>query len=118
MTFLAACSATTYGASTSSPQSTASASASSSSAATGAAGPTLTISEFSFSALTVAPGTMVTVRNQDAVAHTVHVNGTDVDVTVPPHGQGAFTAPATVGSYPLTCDFHPRMHGTLTVAGT
>lgn len=116
MTFLAACSATTYGASTSSPQSATTASASS--AAPVAAGPTLTISEFSFSALTVAPGSMVTVRNQDAVAHTVHVNGTDVDVTVPPDGQGTFTAPAAAGSYPLTCDFHPRMHGTLTVAGT
>lgn len=116
MTFLAACSATTYSASTSSPQSATTIGPSAPAAV--ADGSTLTISEFTFSALTVAPGATVAVRNQDAVAHTVHVNGTDVDVTVPANGQRSFTAPATAGSYPLTCDFHPRMHGTLTVAGT
>ena len=54
--------------------------------------------------------------NQDGVAHTVKVNGTPVDVTVSGGGQATFTAPATAGTYPLTCDFHPSMHGTLTVA--
>ena len=27
------------------------------------------------------------------------------------------TGAATAGTYPLTCDFHPQMHGVLTVAG-
>ena len=39
----------------------------------------MTISGFAFSALTVKPGALVTVSNQDAVSHTVHVQGTAVD---------------------------------------
>ena len=54
--------------------------------------------------------------NQDSVAHTVKVNGTSIDVTVSGGGHATFTAPAKAGSYPLTCDFHASMHGTLTVA--
>jgi plastocyanin len=56
------------------------------------------------------------VTNQDSVAHTVKVHGTPVDVTVSGGGQATFTAPAKPGTYPLTCDFHRGMHGTLTVA--
>ncbi|HEY5183434.1 MAG TPA: cupredoxin domain-containing protein [Actinomycetes bacterium] len=77
----------------------------------------MTISGFAFSALTVKPGALVTVSNQDSVSHTVHIQGTAVDVTVPPGGQATFTAPAKAGAYPLTCDFHAHMHGSLTVAG-
>jgi len=47
----------------------------------------------------------------------VKVNGTDVDLNVPGGGTATFTAPAKAGTYPLTCDFHPQMHGVLTVAG-
>lgn len=85
------------------------------SAAKGATGTTLTISNFMFSALTVKAGQLVTVTNQDAVAHTVNVHGTAIDVSVPANGQATFAAPATAGSYPLSCDIHPAMHGTLTV---
>jgi plastocyanin len=74
------------------------------------------ISGFTFSALTVKPGATVTVTNADAVAHTVNVNGTQIDVNVPGGGQATFTAPAKPGSYPLTCDFHKSMHGMLNVA--
>ena len=74
------------------------------------------ISGFTFSALTVKPGATVTVTNSDTVAHTVNVNGTHIDLNVPGGGQATFTAPMTPGKYPLTCDFHPRMHGLLTVA--
>jgi plastocyanin len=76
----------------------------------------MTISGFAFSTLTVKPGTLVTVLNQDNVSHTVKVNGTNVDVTVAGGGHATFTAPAKAGTYPLTCDFHPDMHGVLTVA--
>lgn len=58
----------------------------------------------------------MTVKNADSVAHTVNVNGTDIDVTVPANGSAQFVAPVTPGTYPLTCDYHPTMHGTLTVA--
>jgi plastocyanin len=64
------------------------------------------ISGFTFSAITVKPGATVTVTNADSVAH----------LNVPGGGQATFTAPTKPGSYPLTCDFHPRMHGMLTVA--
>ena len=74
------------------------------------------ISGFAFSAITVKPGATVTVTNADTVPHTVKVHGTQIDVTVPGGGQASFTAPTTAGSYPLSCDFHPSMHGTLTVS--
>ncbi len=76
----------------------------------------MTISGFAFSTLTVKPGALVAVSNQDSVAHTVNVNGTSIDVTVSGGGHATFTAPAKAGTYPLTCDFHHSMHGTLTVA--
>jgi plastocyanin len=76
----------------------------------------MSISGFSFSALTVKPGATVTVTNADSVAHTVKVDGTQLDVNVAGGGQATFTAPTKPGTYPLTCDFHPSMHGTLTVA--
>ena len=70
-----------------------------------------------FSELTVSAGATVTVKNQDSVAHTVTLTGTSLDVKVPGGGQATFTAPTAAGSYPLTCDFHASMHGTLTVTG-
>ena len=73
------------------------------------------ISGFTFSTLTVTPGATVTVTNADNVEHTVNVNGTSIDVTVPGSGKATFTAPTKPGSYPLTCDFHKSMHGMLTV---
>jgi len=76
----------------------------------------MNISGFTFSAITVKPGATVTVTNADTATHTVNVNGTQIDVTVPVGGQASFTAPTQPGSYLLTCDFHKGMHGTLTVA--
>lgn len=81
-----------------------------------AAGPTMDISNFTFSRITVKPGATVTVTNADGATHTVNVNGTQIDVTVPGGGQATFTAPTKPGSYPLTCDFHRSMHGVLTVS--
>jgi plastocyanin len=76
---------------------------------------TLTISGFKFSSITVAPGSTVTVQNKDSAGHTVNVNGTKIDVTVAGGGSGTFVAPATGGTYTLTCDFHPSMQGSLVV---
>jgi plastocyanin len=58
----------------------------------------------------------VTVVNDDSAEHTVNVNGTDTDVTVAGNSEQTFKAPSDPGDYDLTCDFHPDMHGTLTVA--
>jgi plastocyanin len=54
--------------------------------------------------------------NDDSAEHTVNVNGTDTDVTVAGNSEQTFKAPSDPGDYDLTCDFHPDMHGTLTVA--
>jgi plastocyanin len=78
-------------------------------------GTTITIANFAFSPATVRPGATVTVKNTDSAAHTINVNSTKVDLTVPGGSSGTFTAPSTPGTYQLTCDFHPTMHGTLVV---
>jgi len=56
------------------------------------------------------------VQNDDPSEHTVNVEGTDTDVTVPASGEAQFSAPTKPGDYALTCDFHSNMHGNLTVA--
>jgi plastocyanin len=81
----------------------------------GASTPTLTISGFAFSPVTAKAGQTVTVVNEDTAEHTVNVHGTGLDVTVPGGSDATFKAPAAPGDYELTCDFHPDMHGTLTV---
>jgi len=79
---------------------------------------TITIQSFQYSALTVAPGTKVSVLNDDSVAHTVTADsGSAFDVDVEGGNTGSFTAPSTDGVYKFHCTFHPNMHGTLTVKG-
>ncbi len=94
--------------------STPTAPASSASSST-AAGPVLHIRSFTFDALTVAPGAKITVSNDDSVPHTATLATAKIDIAVDPNATGVLTAPSTPGSYPLTCDIHPSMHGTLTV---
>jgi plastocyanin len=78
---------------------------------------TLTISGSSFGAPTMAnPGEPIKVVNKDSVPHTV-TSGSAFNVEVKAGGTASFTAPTTPGNYPLTCRFHPKMHGTLTVRG-
>ncbi len=81
----------------------------------------LDISGFSFdpSPLTVKAGATVTVTNQDSADHTV-----DSDVaslfTSGNVARGTpvrFVVPKKAGSYTFHCAYHPRMHGTLVVAG-
>lgn len=78
-------------------------------------GAKITISGFAFSVLTVKAGTTVSVTNKDAAAHTLKVQGTDIDVTVNPGGTDTFVAPSKAGTYTLICDFHLAMKGTLVV---
>jgi plastocyanin len=80
--------------------------------------PVITIRNFAFEGdLTVRPGSKVTVRNADSVMHTLTaVDGSFTTKTIPPGKSATFRAPKTVGSYPITCNFHPDMAGVLTVA--
>lgn len=81
---------------------------------------TIIIKNFTFhpASLTVAPGTVVTVRNEDSVTHTV----TDkADATLFGTGDIAagqaktFKAPGQAGSYVYFCTIHQFMTGTLVV---
>ena len=106
-------SSTTAGPSTSSTSSTSK--APSAPAATAAK---VTIKDFMFGVpASVAPGTTVTVTNQDAEAHTVTSKTAGFDVKVAGRGgTTTFTAPKAPGSYKLTCDFHADMAGVLVVS--
>jgi plastocyanin len=77
--------------------------------------PTLEISDFSFSDITVAPGAVVPVVNRDGTAHTVTAVDGSFDVAVKGGTAGSFTAPSQAGSYALVCSIHPSMSGVLTV---
>ena len=82
-------------------------------------GPTITIQSFAYgSPLTVAPGTKITVRNDDSVAHTVtEDSGGAFDADVEGGSTGDFTAPSSDGTYKFHCTFHAQMHGSLIVKG-
>ena len=90
--------------------------------ATAAATPpdTILIENFGFrpATLVVAPGTKVTVHNEDTATHTVTNLGSPKGFDTGDINSGAtvtFTAPATAGAYQYTCEIHQFMHGTLQV---
>ena len=82
-------------------------------------------SGFSPKAVTLERGGLLTVVNDDNMAHSVtsEAVGTQGDplfeVVVPAHATGTLTLPTSVsaGSYDFYCAFHPNMRGTLTVTG-
>ena len=116
-----ACAATVLIAGCSSSGTTSTPASSSPPAASSPAGPTagavtMTLSEFQFSPTTAKPGQTVDVVNEDSAPHTVTIASADIDVGVPGGGTASFTAPATAGTYDLTCDLHPNMKGKLTVS--
>jgi plastocyanin len=116
---LAACSSSSG--SSSSPSATPSATATGSSASqkTGTTD-TIVIKNFMFSpdSLTVAPGAVVTVRNEDSVTHTL-TDKADQNAfntgPVSPNQTKTFKAPDKAGTYPFLCMIHQFMTGTLVV---
>ncbi len=96
---------------------TESSSGSSSKAPEAAKTATITIKDFKYSSpSTVAPGTKITVKNEDTAAHTVTSDKAGkFDVQVPGGKSATFTAPAA-GSYTFFCTYHSNMHGTLKVS--
>ncbi|MEU3460361.1 cupredoxin domain-containing protein [Streptomyces sp. NPDC006733] len=79
----------------------------------------IVIKDFLFNpaALTVAPGTVVTVVNEDKTPHTA--TATDAGAfdtgTIAGGKSVTFKAPAKAGSYSYICNIHQYMKGTLTV---
>ena len=82
-----------------------------------AAGPTLTIAKMAFGQpLTVAPGTEVTIVNDDTVEHSVTSTAQGAfDVHVDGGSRKTLTAPDEPGQYQFYCVYHPSMKGMLTV---
>ena len=114
---LAACSSSSSSSATSSAS--ASATGSSASQKTGTTD-TIVIKNFMFSpdSLTVAPGAVVTVKNEDSVTHTL-TDKTDQSAfntgPVGPNQSKTFKAPGKAGSYAFFCTIHQYMTGTLVV---
>jgi plastocyanin len=105
------------GSSSSAPASSGAA-GSSAPAPAGAASITITNFVYSPATLTVAPGTVITVTNNDTAPHDVDSDdGTSfLTETVTKGGTFTFTAPSTPGTYGYFCSVHPNMRGTLIVA--
>jgi plastocyanin len=75
----------------------------------------VTISNFAFSAATVASGTEFTITNSDSAKHTFTDDGGAFSVSV----AGGATAPLTIaapGTYKVHCEIHSSMHGTIIVS--
>jgi plastocyanin len=81
---------------------------------------TIVIKNFMFTpdSLTVAPGAIVTVQNEDSVTHTL-TDKADQNAfntgPVSPNQTKTFKAPDKAGSYPFLCTIHQFMTGTLVV---
>ena len=108
---------TACGGSSGTPTATGSASAS---AGTTAGADTIVIKNFMFSpaSLNVAPGTVVTVRNEDSVTHTVTDKADPKLFSTGDIAAGqvkTFKAPGQAGSYSYFCMIHQYMTGTLVV---
>jgi plastocyanin len=81
---------------------------------------TIVIKNFMFApmSVSVAPGTVVTVRNEDTVTHTL-TDQTDPKLfstgDIAPGQSKTFKAPNTAGSYSYICSIHQYMTGTIVV---
>ncbi|QIQ01310.1 cupredoxin domain-containing protein [Streptomyces liangshanensis] len=106
---------------TSAPASTAPASSSppASASPSGNAKTKITINNFKFmpDTITVAPGTKITVTNNDTTTHTLTAITDKAWNTgdIAPGKSATFTAPTKPGAYKYMCTIHPFMKGTLTV---
>ena len=103
-----------------------SSSAATSASTTGAAAPpaastTIVIKDFMFApmSLTVSPGAMVSVHNEDSATHTLSGSGAATGKfntgDISPGTTKTFTAPATPGTYTYICNIHQFMMGTIVV---
>ena len=80
-----------------------------------AGGPTLTISDFTFSPATVAAGEALTITNADQFPHTVTDSGGAFAVRLGGGASETLTIDAP-GTYSIVCEIHPSMAGTIVVS--
>ena len=79
---------------------------------------TIAITNFMFhpATLTVAPGAIIRVTNNDTTAHTLSAVGGAFDTgNIGPQSSKEFHAPATPGTYQYMCNIHQFMMGTIIV---
>lgn len=85
-----------------------------------AAGTSLSISSFTYSPspITVAPGTTLSVKNNDDPEHTVtsDTDGLFLADEIRSGKTVSFKAPTKPGTYTFHCEYHANMHGTLIVS--
>lgn len=78
--------------------------------------PTITISQFTFTPVTVTPGATLTIDNLDGVEHTVTATDGSFDSgVIATNGVVGLVAPTAPGVYSFLCAIHPSMRGQLTV---
>lgn len=88
----------------------------------GSAADVIVIKNFAYSpsSLTVSPGTVITVRNEDTATHTLTAtdphSGAFNTGDIKPGSSATFKAPSAPGTYPYICLIHQFMHGTLAVS--
>ena len=68
-------------------------------------------------ALTVSRGSKVTFTNRDSTAHTATVSGGAFDTGTVAPGQSKTINLTRPGTYSYICQFHPFMHGQVSVTG-
>lgn len=79
---------------------------------------TITIADFAYGdPLTVAPGALIRVVNEDSAEHDVDAEDGTFDTDLLGQGEElTFNAPDAEGTYDITCSKHPQMSGELIVA--
>ena len=65
--------------------------------------------------VTAAAGDSLTIVNTGQAPHTFTVEGGEIDEELEPGAETEVTIDLEAGSYPVVCEFHPEMTGTLTV---
>ena len=76
----------------------------------------ITVHDFAFVSTAVKAGATVTVHNNGPSTHSVTADNGEFNIaSIDPNKDATFTAPTKPGTYKFHCNFHPQMHGTLTV---
>jgi plastocyanin len=101
-----------YGGSSSAPGTT----SSEAPASGGAQSVDVTVEGFTFPAIEVTPGAIISLNNLDPEPHTVTADDDSFDSGPFSTDESAeLTAPSLAGTYPFHCAVHSTMHGTLIV---
>ena len=71
---------------------------------------------FKPTSLTVSPGQRIYFKNSETALHTITVEGENISGNMRKDEIFVWDAPQALGRYEITCDYHPQMKATITVA--